>query len=132
MPSYRVDTSRPPLLRVHFDGVVDDDAFQRYIDELKAWVDRGERYAMLVDATSAGVPGSAQRRMQTDFMESYQQKLKRLCVGAAFVIPAPLVRGALIAMLWVQPLPFPHKVVADVAAADAWCLQQLNGAGPPL
>ena len=90
MPSYRVDTSRPPLLRVHFDGVVDDDAFQRYIDELKAWVDRGERYAMLV------------------------------------------VRGALIAMLWVQPLPFPHKVVADVAAADAWCLQQLNGAGPPL
>ena len=83
------------------------------------------RYAIVLDASTAGVPTPSQRRMQTDQMRTDYERIKRQCVGGAFVIPSQLVRGGLTAMLWVQPLPFAHKVVADLPSAEAWCRAQL-------
>lgn len=125
MPGITVDPSRAPLLFVRFDGVVDDEAFARYLEQVRAFVARGVRYAVVLDATTAGVPTASQRRLQTDQMRNDFTRIQSLCVGGAFVIPSPLVRGGLTAMLWVQPLPFPHKLVADLPSAEAWCQTQL-------
>lgn len=125
VPGFIVDPSRAPLLFVRFDGVVDDVAFASYLGQIRAFVDRGLRYAIVFDASTAGVPTAAQRRMQTDQMRNDFTRIQSLCVGGAFVIPSPLVRGGLTAMLWVQPLPFPHKLVADLPSAEVWCRAQL-------
>lgn len=128
MGSITVDTSRAPLLFVRFDGGVDDDAFRAYLGQLTAWLDRGERYAIVLDARTATPPPAAQRRMQADMMKSEHTRLNKLCVGGAFVIPSPLVRGALTAILWIQPLPWEHTVVADVETAEAWARNRLQRA----
>lgn len=125
MGSIVVDSSRAPLLLVRFDGAVDDDAFRGYLQELTAWLDRGQRYAIVLDARTASPPPAHQRRMQADMIKAEAKRLKQLCVGGAFVIPSPLVRGALTAILWIQPLPWEHTVVADLEAAEAWARNRL-------
>lgn len=128
VPGIFLDTTASPVLLVRFDGVVDDDTFARYISELRAFVAGHPRYAVLLDATTAGVPTASQRRMQTDYIKADIDILRRKCAGGAFVIPSPVVRGGLTAMMWVQQLPFPWTLVPDVAAAQAWCRRQLAGA----
>ena len=128
MGSITVDTSRAPLLLVRFDGAVDDDGFRAYLQQLTSWLDRGERYAIVLDARTATPPQAAQRRMQADMMKAEHVRLGKLCVGGAFVIPSPLVRGALTAILWIQPLPWEHTVVADLTTAEAWARNRLGRA----
>ncbi|MBC7173876.1 MAG: hypothetical protein H5U40_15655, partial [Polyangiaceae bacterium] len=41
-------------------------------------------------------------------------------VGYAFVISSSLVRGALTAILWLAPMPAPHRVVGTVGEGEAW------------
>ena len=54
-------------------------------------------------------------------------RIQLLCVGGAFVISSPIIRGALAAILWMQPLPWPHTVVGDVAAGERWARKKLAG-----
>ena len=44
----------------------------------------------------------------------------------AFVIDSPIVRGALTAILWIQPLPYEHRIVGTRADANAWLRGQLT------
>lgn len=124
-----VDTSRAPLLVVRYEGTVDDDAFAAYLAELHRFVERGERYAAVYDASECGVPSKVQRRMQAQALKDDRDRTARLCVGGAFVISSAPVRGALMAILWVQPLPYEHVTVANAAAAEAWALRRLTGVG---
>lgn len=120
MGRYLVDSSTFPVVMVTFDGALSDEGFAEYLAELRHVLDRGSRYGVVFDATNAAVPSTSQRRMQADYIRSERERLKRMCVGAAFVIPNALVRGSLTAILWLQPLPYEHTVVASVSAAREW------------
>jgi hypothetical protein len=126
MGSIVVDQSQLPLLIVTFVGQVDDDAFRCYLQETKDVLDRKQRYVVIMDASRSGVPPPSQRQMQAVWMEAHAQALARHAVGTVFVISSPLVRGALTAILWLQPLPHPHTVVADVAMAKVWAQTRLQ------
>ncbi len=121
-----VDTSGAPLLRVTFAGTLDDDAFNAYLAEYRAFLGRGMRYAIVIDASTSGVPSPAQRRLLADSIRDDRPRLRAQCVGGAFVISSTLVRGALTAVLWLQPLPFEYVLVKDVDAAERWCRERLN------
>ena len=127
---YRLDASTLPLLRITFAGVIDDDAFRVYLGEYKAVLLRGKPFAALIDATAAGVPTSAQRKLQADFMRDNALVIGAVCLGGAFVIQSTLVRRALTAILWLQPMPFRHVVVGTLAEGETWCRGRLAGAGP--
>ena len=126
---YLFDASNLPLLRVTFAGVIDDDAFRIYLGEYQAVLQRGKPYAVLIDATTAGVPTSAQRKLQADFIRENAVVMGAVCLGGAFVIQSTLVRGALTAILWLQPMPFRHVVVSTLAEGEAWCRGRLAGSG---
>ena len=70
--------------------------------------------------------------MQADQMRDDRVRLQAQCVGGAFVLGAPLVRGALTAIFWLQPLPFDHVVVPDEARAESWARARLARAGVQL
>ncbi len=120
MGRFTVDSSAYPLVAVTFDGSVTDEAFAAYLSELRLILDKGGRYGILFDATTASVPSVSQRRMQADYIRDERDRLTHLCLGAAFVIPSTLIRGSLTAIFWLQPPPFAHTVVSHVAEARRW------------
>jgi hypothetical protein len=129
---FTVDGSRAPLIVVRFVGTVDDDAFERYLAEYAAVFDAKQRYAVVLDAMEAGVPTARQRARQAAWMGEHDATLRRLCVGGAFAIRSGLVRGALTAILWLQPLPFPYAVVGSVPEAELWARARLLDPSVPL
>ncbi len=126
MGSIDIDRSDPELLTVRFNGSVDDAQFQHYLDAVYARMKQGKRYALMIDALAAGVPPPTQRRMQIDFTAKHQHEMA-VCCGIAFAIAHPLVRGALTAILWFQPLPVECSIVGSVDEATNWCRAQLAG-----
>lgn len=127
--SFRIDDSQMPLVRVTYDGEITDDEFRRHLDEYAALVRRGRRYGAVFDATRAARPSATQRRMMAEFINAREAELSRVCVGGAFVIDSPLIRGAMTAILWVASMPFPHTVVSSEAEALGWVRGRLAAAG---
>jgi hypothetical protein len=66
------------------------------------------------------------RRRQADWIRDNAALIKAYSACTAFVIGSPLVRGALTAILWLQPMPSPYTVLATLALAQAWALEQLS------
>ncbi len=128
MSSITIDSSRPPLLVIRFEGVVDDVAFDRYLSDIHELGERrsaGERYAMIIDGRGGGRPTPAQRHRQTEFIKTHSRDLAARCAGAAFVITSAVGRGVLTALLWVQPMPYEHVVVSTMLEAEDWCNKRL-------
>ena len=118
MGNITVDPSDWPLARVTYDGVVDDEAFEAYLTSQTALLERRQPYVILFDARTAGMPSARQRQRMANNMKENEPELRRLCKRGVFVISSPVVRGALTAILWLQPLPFPHDVVSTLEEAE--------------
>ncbi|MBX3245637.1 MAG: hypothetical protein KF901_00500 [Myxococcales bacterium] len=118
MGSFTVDSEAWPLVRVTYVGAVDDAAFERYLDEQAALLDRRAPYVILFDARRSGMPSAKQRQRMAEYMRDRNAEIARYCKKGVFVISSPLIRGALTAILWLQPLPFPHDVVATLDEAE--------------
>ncbi|HJL18674.1 MAG TPA: hypothetical protein RMH99_23635 [Sandaracinaceae bacterium LLY-WYZ-13_1] len=129
MGSYTIDEAAFPLVRIRYDGIVSDEEFARHLEAYGALVERGARYGVLFDATTAGRPPATQRRMMAEFMRRRRDELARRCVGGAFVITSPLIRGAMTAILWVAPMPFQHVIVSSAAEAEGWVRGRLQAEG---
>lgn len=118
MGSIAVDSSAWPFVRVTYVDTVDDARFDEYVRRQAALLDRREPYVILFDARASGMPSARQRQRMAEYMREREAELRRYCKRGVFVISSPVIRGALTAILWLQPLPFPHEVVASVADAE--------------
>lgn len=118
MGSITVDSSSWPLVRVTYIDSVDDARFDAYVREQAALLERREPYVILFDATESGMPNARQRQRMAEYSRDHEEELRRYCKRGVFVIPNSVIRGALTAILWVQPLPFPHSVVSSVSEAE--------------
>jgi hypothetical protein len=118
MGSINVNTQEWPLVRVTYVDTVDDARFEAYVAEQAALLDRGEPYVILFDARASGMPSARQRQRMAEYMREREPELRHLCKRGVFVISSPLIRGALTAILWLQPLPFAHEVVSSIADAE--------------
>ena len=126
-----IEESRRPLIAMRFDGEMSDALVQAHVEAVRGVLDRGERFALIRDPSRvSGPPSALQRRIMAQHFREDRLRLARLWVGAAFLIPSSsLVRGALTAILWIQPLPHPHTVVSNFESAEAWCRARLEDAG---
>lgn len=126
---YRLDDTRHPLVVVTFEGQLTDDEMTKYLEDMETRVlGRRMPYAVVVDATRSRGIDARQRRIQADWLRRHEAEIRRFNRGTAFVITSPIVRGALTAIFWIQPLPSPHVVVSTFDQAEAWCRAQLAGA----
>jgi len=128
--SIQVSTARWPLIHVRFVGHFDEPTFDTYLEQVsRAIASRPGPRVMLMDATECGYVSSYARKRQAEWMRTHETSIRREMLGVAFAIRAPLVRGALTAILWLQPLSCPYAVVQDEAAALARCRAWLAARG---
>ena len=122
MPAIQFDESRWPVLSITFTAEPTDEEFAEYLDRYsKVYIGRRERYALVL-ITAPGLPMTkpAQARAQANWIRDNEDVIENLCAGIAFVLPSPVQRGVLRAILWMQGLPAPHRVFQDVDEGHRW------------
>jgi len=120
---YVVDRSRAPLIVVTSQGLITDAEFDVYLAELSDVAATVGRRALLFDATDAARPPASQRQKQAEWIKDHRSSGT---VAIAFVITNPIVRGALTAILWLQPMSTPYRVYGRRDDAERWLLEMLD------
>jgi hypothetical protein len=124
----------PPLYRVidEFDPIrvlvqvspTTDENLREHLDaqllEMQSNRGRTRKTVVVIDASLGTRPTPLQRKMQADWINEHRELLATTCLGVAFVIPSPLVRGALTAIFWIAQMPIPHTVHGSLASAIEW------------
>lgn len=125
-----IDDERRPILLVRFEGSSTDAEFEAYLAAmLRLGIDRKEKTVTIFDSRVDTTSTAKQRKMQADWLATHREALKRYSLGSAFVIPSTLLRGALTAILWLQPLHAPYVVVSTLEEAETWVAARLREAG---
>lgn len=120
-----VNVERWPLIHVRFQGSAEISIWDSYLAQLtRAITTRPGKRVMIMDASECGMVSAAARRKQAEWMARHDENTRLFTVGIAFVLPSSLLRGALTAVFWLQPLPCPYAIVKDnptgLERCDAW------------
>jgi hypothetical protein len=126
---FHFDTTKWPLVVFTAEGVLEDHEFDAHFKEYRALLSRNKPYVILMDTTKMGSTTAVFRKRYASFFKDHEAPLKRLCKGGALLITSGIVRGTLTAVLWLTPMPFPHKIVANREEAMPWLNSQLSGSG---
>lgn len=120
MGEFYTDDSQAPLIVFTIRGELTFAQLQKHLREYRSVLDRGRPYVLLFDAREAGMADARNRKAYADFLNANADDLKLLCKGGAFVVTSSLIQGAMTAVLWLAPLPFPHKVFTSLGEASTW------------
>lgn len=119
MPLY-VDQQSLPLLRLRYVGDYSDAELTVFLHKLDAILEVPGRKVCLFDLTAAGVGTATQRQTQGKWIAKNEKVLQREFAAAAIVTDSAIIRGAVTAIFWIRPLPFPTQVTATVQSAEEW------------
>jgi hypothetical protein len=128
MGKFSFDTSQWPLVVFTAVGALEDHELDAHFKEYLALLRRNKPYVIFMDTTQMTSTTAMFRKRYAEFFKTNETVLKHLCKGGALVITSGIVRGTLTAVLWLTPMPFPHKIVATKEEALAWLRSQLSAA----
>jgi len=120
-----IDESTWPLVTMQWEGIPTDADLTWLLRSMDGWLDRGERFGLLVDTLGSGVLTPEQRVRTIGHMKANANRTSRLLVQA-IVIHSRIQRTLFYGINLVFPNPFPSKVFAEAGAARAWLLLQLG------
>ncbi len=126
-----IDRSESPILVVRYRGAPSVADFEKYLVELGACYDARKPFGLVFDAIGAEAPSAGLRKLQADFIRQREHQIRAYNVGTAFIVDSMLQRGALTAILWLQPLPCPHYVCAEVSEGKRWVRGRLDAFKQP-
>jgi len=128
----RVQLDLWPLILVTNPRRFDEAVIRAMNDEYERIWERGERYAIVSHVERTTEPTTAGgRRLLAEWAgrPRVRRMSRELCVGTATVVPNPIARGGLTALLWLWTPPSPHQAVATTEEAVDWCLARIDEAG---
>jgi hypothetical protein len=102
------------------------------IDGFEPYFQRGERYAVLsVPWPKAPAPGHAERKLITQWTghPRVREAIKRLCVGAAAVVPSAVERAALSIIWALGKPPCPSEAVPTAERGLDYCFARIREEG---
>jgi hypothetical protein len=111
------------VLVTYMDQRMADDAYGRYLSNLASEIDgaaESNRRCVLNEVPDAGSTTAARRKAAADILHARREKLSRITIAYALVTPSALARGALTAVFWLAPPPYPWRVPRDVGEAFRW------------
>jgi hypothetical protein len=124
------DLSLWPVLVTSFSGEQSDKDFIGYLARYEELIERGERYGIvLVTEPKSPMMRPAHAKMQAEWIREREQIIRERCAGIAFVLPSAIMRGALKAILWMQPMPCRHAVFSLVNDGVEWVSARLREEG---
>jgi len=125
------DAGFPLIVAISNADFGDDE--QRTMEEgFEGYFARGERYALLWTQPKQGrLPGLRERTRIGAWIAHPRVRdfTRRLCVGAAAVVPNAIVRGALSAVMLVGKPPTPFSVVSTAEQGLDFCFAKIAESG---
>lgn len=119
-----IDESAWPLVTMHWEGIPTDADLTQFLVRIDGWLERGQRFGLLVDPRGSGVLTPEQRVRTIGHMKANADRTSRLLVQA-IVIQSRIQRTLFYGINLVFPNPFPSKVFADAHAAQQWIQSEL-------
>jgi len=120
------DDKRWPVLHVSSPLQFNDAAFNAYLAQMGAYLERKQPHVIVFDATKTQLMSASQRLAQANWLKANRPALQQFCLGVAFVIDSMVVKGMLSAILMFAPLPYDHVVVKSLSEAEAWAHKQFD------
>jgi hypothetical protein len=90
------------------------------------------RMVMIIDVDNATRGTATQRQAQAEWQEKHQEYFKRHVICGIFIATSPIVRGALRAVGWIKPFPYPHEITGNVVDAVKIAVKKLEAEGLPI
>lgn len=116
------------VVRVAWEGEPDEASLRRYFDDIAEVARRLPRYAILYDVRRAELPTASRRRLLAALSERTSPDVRQGCVAIAFVTSSAVIRAALVAVTWLQPMRVEHLVAETMDEADAFVAERLRAA----
>ena len=120
-----IDEAAWPLVRVRWDGAVSDSMIDTFLARMNEWLERGERFALLLDSRGAKGMSPEQRNRVIGHMKQNAARTAR-CLVQAIVLDNVIQRTLFYGINVIFPNPFPSKVFADPDEAEAWLRAELR------
>jgi hypothetical protein len=128
-PSLTVDDSSWPIVKARWNGAMSDEQLVDVLEKLDAYLARGERFGLLIDARGGRGLSSHQRRMLVMHMKAAAPLTAKYLVQA-IVHDNAVMRTLDNTIGWMLPRPFVSKTFADPAVALAWLNEKLAVSAP--
>ena len=120
-----IDSGRAPLYIVALEDCSEEEtqAFYAACERLYATLDHD--IAWVVDTSRMTQVSAKQRRSSADHVARVRNLMRERVAGIAFVVPNPLIRGALTAIAWLVSFPFLYETFKTREEAIAWAERRL-------
>lgn len=113
-----IDDSYEPLIITVMPPRFSDAELTAFLDRHEALLARGRRYCTITDLSHiTGLPEATTRRRIAEWNQKVEASMRKWTVGTAIIAPSSTMRGAMTALNWLSPPPYPQEIVADRVAA---------------
>ncbi|MDX2188407.1 MAG: hypothetical protein SFY32_00975 [Bacteroidota bacterium] len=116
LPIVVIDVQREPLS-------VED--FQVYLTEMEEMYKKHESVILIFDTEKAKYLSGEFRILQGNWIKAHKHTIAKQAQHMIFIISSPIINMILKAILIIQPLPAPHKVVKSKEEAIEFAHQLL-------
>lgn len=120
-----IDEAAWPLVKVRWDGAVTDSMVDTFLARMDEWLQRGERFGLLLDSRGAKGMSPEQRNRLIGHMKRNADTTSK-CLVQAIVLDNLIQRTLFYGINLIFPNPFPSKIFADPVEAEAWLRGQLD------
>lgn len=114
-----IDETQWPIVVVQWCGPLAQADLRAFLTRLDAWLERGERFGLLIDSRGAQGMSPEQRVQVIDHMKQRSALTSQLLVQA-IVLESLIQRTLFFGINLLFPNPFPSQVFAAPEPARAW------------
>jgi hypothetical protein len=122
-----IDEANWPLVTVRWEGALTDSMLDGFLRQLDRWLERRERFALLVDSRGAKGLSPEQRKRVIGHMKQHAALTTSYLVQA-IVLDSLMQRTLFYGINLIFPNPFPSKVFGDRTEAQRWLESELRQA----
>ena len=123
------DESCFPVIYQTFPARLDWEAVERYCRQFERYLERGEPFVSVADATAVterSVP--TVRKRLADWTRETEPDFVRLSKGDARVVQNAIIRSTMTAINWLHKSPVPQEWFTSADQAMGWAIARLDAA----
>ena len=120
------DDANWPVVIVRYPREITPDEWREHLACLVSLAEKGRPFATLADLAPAPNVHATMRRELVMAMERHDALFRSMIIAAAQVVRSPLVRGAMTAVNWIRPPPFPARSFGDEESAYVWLRERVS------
>ena len=124
----QIDLEGSPAATFVFPARPTDADIETFLRKNVELLERNISHATIVDMSEVVEANPNQRKVVATFVRDYREELKRLRTCTAFVVPSPLNRGIVTAIMWLQRPPYDFALLPTLADAQKWVSTTLGRA----